>query len=221
MATYSIQHALQGLSGEAKDRFINTFHVSGPTTRDATVLGGMVTAIKAFYTGLASFMSGYACGPGRTIKIYDLSDVKPRPPIWTDTETGEPFTRSSSTYLPEEVAVCLSYGANPASGQPQGRRRGRIYLGPLNVGALGTEITGKPSHPSTSLTAQLLAEGVTLNNALKALPGTFDWILLSPTSNTFVPLAYFAVDNAFDTQRRRGPDPTSRIKHDSVTGAVL
>lgn len=221
MTTYTVQHSLQGKSNEAKDRYINSFHLDGPITADHTTLTNISAAVKAFFSSLNVYYSTYANGLGETVKIYNLEDAKPRVPIYSEISETAPFGASSVQQLPEEVAVCLSMAANPSAPLPQARRRGRIYIGPLNINVLGDNVTGQPCRVATVFQDALLAKAVILNNALHAVGGDYTWIILSQTANTFVPIANFTVDNAFDTQRRRGAAPSGHHRVDALTGAAI
>lgn len=128
----------------------------------------------------------------------------------------------NTTPLPEEVSVCLSmktvgYSTFPertsagAPGPeddilPRARRRGRIFLGPLNAGVLAT-------------TSQRVTVG---SDFIEQVVDSFDKLYTDMSAN-LTPLQVFSradhaiskvneiwIDNAFDTQRRRGLKPTTR-----------
>ena len=136
------------------------------------------------------------------IKSYDRSDPLPRAPVLIGA-----FSFSSAPTvapLPPEVSLCGSFQAVAASGIPQSRRRGRIFLGPLNTGTLAS--TGRPAVGSVAI----------LRNALEALrvasaaAATWEWSVFSTKNLVNYSIANGWVDDEFDTQRRRGRLPIVR-----------
>lgn len=120
---------------------------------------------------------------------------------------------TSSTGLPCEVAACLSFHADETGilehvggTRPAARRRGRVYIGPLIPGAVA-EATA-PYMLATQFTDQLR----TAAHALAVAVAAEDWVwcVWSRSDVTLRPVVGGWTDNAPDTQRRRGPDPTSR-----------
>jgi hypothetical protein len=113
--------------------------------------------------------------------------------------------------MPEEVAlVCTLKGDPPDTA----RRRGRIYLGPFSlnglaqVGATNT-VPARPNVASSQGIVRVAADRcIDLANQT-AIPRT--WVIRStvPVEN-FVPITNGHIDNAWDTQRRRGPATTAR-----------
>lgn len=216
----SIQHAFQGVSGLATDRYINTFHVTTTIPPASTDLAGLADAVERFYKptsgqGIVNSMSNVANGVGRTIKIYDLADAKPRAPIYERVSSQVPYASSSVRNLPAEVSLCMSYDAPKISGSPQARRRGRIYLGPLNLNATTTDAASEP-RPLPALVQIILLAGETFADDV-GIAGCL-WVVYSPTTDSAgvgdesaaATITRCWVDNAFDTQRRRGADPTAK-----------
>lgn len=159
---------------------------------------------QTFYQSISSIMAKPLTSIGHIAKYIDLDEtVKPIYPVYED--TFDLAAVNSNAQLPSEVAMCLSYQAARTSGVPQASRRGRVYIGTIASSAMDA---GRPS----------TAAQTTLVNAGKAL---YDDLLLctTPTALTVWSdklrqtggIAEFWVDDAFDTQRRRGPKPTSRI----------
>ena len=139
------------------------------------------------------------------MKIYNLDDTKPRAPIYEQTDT-DAISGLSGTGFPNEVAACLSYHAAKLSGAIQARRRGRIYLGPLNTSTGSITPTGDSRPNATFRAAVLSAAGYA---ALQLAAAGATWAVYSPTANTAVKIDVFSIDDAFDTQRRRGMAATT------------
>lgn len=146
------------------------------------------------YSGLVEF------------KLYDMSDPEPRRPVYETTRSYTPI--SNQQMLPHEVALCLSFQADPVSGVPQARRRGRIFLGPL------AEAASSQARPSTSIlnVVETAAQRLLDESGL----GAWKWQVYSRTSQTHATVTGGWIDNAWDTQRRRGNAPTARQSFGSV-----
>lgn len=198
----------QGKSGLPEDQFVNTFHFTGEGTydEDASLAAAAVfafynaTDLGPTYSPVSSFLSPWLEN-AYVIKTYDMSI----PPVRVPTDF--PQTRiapTSASGPPEEVAVTLTLHGSVPPASP--RRRGRIYLGPLNNSAVVSSTATTRSLVHTSFI-------VALTERAEAL---VDWPLLTwciksvtPAVN-YVPIVSGYVDNALDTQRRRGPDATVR-----------
>jgi hypothetical protein len=54
---------------------------------------------------------------------------------------------------------------------------------------------------------------VELQQSIAALGTGYDWCVYSPTSNMLFPISQIWVDDAWDTQRRRGVKATTRTTY--------
>lgn len=211
MSLYRVQVKLQKTSLVPEDAVINTwwFDLDDDT---ATPRNDVVSNLLAFYQIADAFMSPSIATTGHTVSFYKMADEKPRVPratlnLGTLTLGSQP--------LPEEVAICCSYRGALVSGSNPGRRKGRIFLGPLAVATLTTG--ANPARP-TSAFRDALAGAMDTIEVNSSLSATFTWVQYSPTSDptdTGSPLSYTPVvagwvDDAFDTQRRRGVQPSAR-----------
>jgi hypothetical protein len=195
------------------DNVVNTLHFigeSGTTTRleDAAVIAEAIDdALQPIETYMSSVLNGQ-----RVLTFYDLNDPQPRAPLTTISQGY--IVNTGSQALPSEVALVLSFQATRVSGDPQARRRGRIYIGPLNQSAVATDSAGDARPASAFITAMTQVGSLLANDvALADLP----WAVFSPTALAAGEgdLAWASVvdgwvDNAFDTQRRRGASATAR-----------
>jgi hypothetical protein len=146
MTIYDVQAVFQSATNLPKDRFVNTFHfvgLSATSPGDSTEMLCAAARVAQFYTKphpsagftrpLSYFLSS-EINRTVTINVYDHAQAKPRTPY--------PFhfdldAAGAVQNLPEEVALCASY----FSGRNTPRTRGRIYTGPFNIAALGTDTT--------------------------------------------------------------------------------
>lgn len=211
----------QGTSGDAQDRFQNVFHfikTGSPTNTDYAEIGA---ALNSFYTAdtgaqvstLMSYMARdqISASPLPFVTHYELL---------TGGETGSPeaqsdllgWSSSVTNDLPHEAAICLSFYSDlddipeeQGLTRPASRRRGRIYLGPLNTAALGAD--GRISS-SVGIDMIYAAERLRTWSGFTAL--NLGWAVYSRTDDQARVVVGGWVDNAFDTQRRRGLDSNTR-----------
>jgi hypothetical protein len=131
---------------------------------------------------------------------------------------------SSPTDIPRECAAVMTIesphaglaedtpggAAGPAGDtHPAARHRGRIYLGPFNVGAMGAGVNG-PGIIEAFRNTVAGSAGVLLTN-VNTLPGaTAYWGIWSRVNHAITPVTFGHIDDAWDTQRRRGIQSTQR-----------
>lgn len=207
MATITAQVALMMKTGLSEDSSTNTWHFSGMDA-DAPTGAALIASLSAFYDDLVNILSADVATAGHVVKLYETEAPKPNYPFFED--SFDLSTGTSGTALPSEVAICLSFAGPRVAGEVQARRRGRLYIGPLSSIVLSG---ARPSAAvQNTLTAALL-DLVALVNAIPAI-GTGQFGVWSPTAGEFVTARTAWVDDAFDTQRRRGVAPTSRTTVD-------
>jgi hypothetical protein len=213
MPNIRVQHTFQDVSGLSEDRYVNTFHFNVPAVNLAEA-PTVSAAIKGFWTivpstaavALKTFMGDQTDGPGATIKMYNLEESPPRTVIFE--ETYNPAAMGGGGNLPAELAVCLSYTAPSFSGIPAASRRGRIYIGPLSVAAMGVAVAGKDRMVDSGMMSCL--KGAAAQMASVCATAGWSWGVYSPTTLALYEIDNVYVDDAFDIQRRRGSRPTMR-----------
>lgn len=197
MANYRHVVTLPYDSGLPGDVAVNVFHSECDTLTDAE---NFAADLVTFYNAIDAILSGLlnSAANAATVTTYDLSDLEPRAPV-----DELPFTLTTSVNtLPTEVAMCMSFQGIRVAGQPQARRRGRVFLGPMaNINDL---TTGRPT--SANVTTIASAAQTLLNNTS---PSQI-WSVWSPTDQQMVAVQNGWVDNEFDTIRHRGQAATSR-----------
>lgn len=201
MPIVRVQVRIPASSGVPEDLAINTFHFTAVDTVEGT-RALLQDAVHDFYEALDAWKSASMTWQNATFRMYDLDDPEPRVPIDEGT-LGLTATGGSQT-MPRELAVCVSYHAEFVSGSSAGRRRGRIYFGPLASTA---------SDSSGRVTSTLLTAAVTAGSGLLTASNAasdWAWVVWSPTSGQAYPVVGGWVDNEFDVQRRRGMTATVR-----------
>ena len=185
------------------DAVTNTwaFELDDPSTAGIT---NVDAALATFYNGWSSYRSVDYNWSATRVKWFNMEDPEPRVPF-ADLTFGV-NTTAAGTAMPSEVALCLSFRGATGSGFDMAKRRGRVYLGPLNINAVGTG--GRPLNTFMSAVS-------TSADTFIGLSGASDWlwgvISLAGIGVGFTPVVAGWVDDAFDIQRRRGILPSSRL----------
>lgn len=207
MTIHKAQVVLQPADNNPENVSTNTYSFEAPPG-DEVSLDRIVNGLTAFYQAVQTIFPDLVKTTGHLIKIYNQADVSPRAPV---REATFGMAVGGGNSMPPEVAVCLSFQATKASGQPQARRRGRVYLGPIRASFLGTG--GRPLQTLADaivINADIVLE--TFNGGLAPItgaPGSARWGIAS-SFGQFSEVQNGWVDNEFDTQRRRGRKATVR-----------
>lgn len=209
MPVYRIQVRFKAASGLPKDDVTNTWHF-----RQLPQPGGGVTNPTNVFDMLRDFYQDDDApnnAPGKYINntmlrsydltMYNLEDNPPRVPVAES--TGTLPNMGWSNILPSEVALVASFQAERQSGVNQARRRNRIYLGPLTTATANNYGPTKPMREDLATAC---------NRMLDAANASIDWqwVVWSPTANEWALVDNGWVDDAWDTQRRRGYKAGSR-----------
>lgn len=207
MANVRASVVFQGASNLPEDRFVNTFHFTATEAFDthaasiATALDGFYTATHAPSTVAVGATLSLWVNRSFTINCYNLADPMPRVPITTTHTLPAQAALYNDNNLPEEVACVASFHGDPPITRS---KRGRVYIGPLGGGAT-IATTGAPVRASSGL------QGIIKDAMIYLGSLTAGWAVYSPKNGTFALVTGGSVDNAFDTQRRRGPKPTTKV----------
>lgn len=129
------------------------------------------------------------------VRAYDMADAEPRP---VRAESVVAWDAPANSVGPREVALCLSYFAD----RNLPRQRGRMYIGPIRQ----AEMTDRPQEQLMG-TLGALAEGISGLGGINV-----QWVVYSPTAGDYRNVSDYWVDNAWDTQRRRGLPASSRLR---------
>ena len=201
-------------NGLPEDSSVNVWHFDGDDgNTDSAYHSAIITMLTTFYQAIdAAILSGHTSSPA-VVTLYDIRDAQPRQPEHTNQIV---LTPNAAGLLPNEVAICLSYQAPAVSGLPQARRRGRIFIGPV-CQASGALSNGEFRLAASSLTIITDAASVLATPLALATVGSMSWSIYSPTTDilstiddAFHDVDNGWVDNAYDTQRRRGAGATVR-----------
>lgn len=196
MGRYAAQVTLLSATGSSEDNQSNTFAVGQIPTLDASFANSWTTAIKDFYDDVVT--TGGLKGMSQNnhlIKFYDIQAPAPNYPLFERN-----FNLDSAPFavdMPQEVALVISYSNVSATTVARGRRRGRIYISGWGE---STNVAGQPTDGTCDSLLTNFTDYVVAVNAIS----TFDASIWSRTGETTYVIEEAHVDNAWDTQRRRG-----------------
>lgn len=172
------------------------------TGSDDPDFDGITAALKGFYDDINSAVFSTAIAQnGHEVKYYVMPGIMPNYPV--EEQTWNLASGTAGVAYPREVAIALSFQGQRAAGFPQARRRGRVFLGPVNS---ATNSDGRPNSSTRNVIAGAAED---LGAAIQALTG-HQWSVWSTVDAEMVPILDGWVDNAYDTQRRRGVETTER-----------
>jgi len=207
-----------------RDETICTFWFASDDAGDLTFEGNTDLIVDSLQDGYAEFSDYLAAYTDIGAAFIRLRQV--------DSDTGDqigfnadqPFsilTHGTGPALPAECAVCCTTGGFaelgdwPATEASARSRRGRFYVGPLDSGVVTSDSVeayyGRPStavRDAIALGAKTIGEHVTGG----LVPSGISWVVYSRAVRTVTQILGGYVDNEFDTQRRRGMDPTERTE---------
>lgn len=221
-------------SGLSEDAVVNQFvfncdgSVAGAHPDIDAVLNDFYNAVQASGAKIAQYLSNSLGGTSPaacTVRTYDITDHldgSPHGSPVAETTFGLAARTASTVSLPDEVALVLTLrgtnwasqpieradGADPGSAidRPRQRYSGRIFLGPFNSSA-NVEVDGH-GRPSATLRTTILDAAEALSNGIQV--GGHDWAVWSRVDATYHEMNSVQIDDAWDTQRRRGVAPTAR-----------
>lgn len=202
---YQVQVELRTQTGIPADNIINTFAFQwvGSGDPDFETLVGL---IDDFYDEMGQdvFSNVLAGASGaHQVKIYDLTDPSPRPPV----HIGSFQQTGGTNPLPAEVAICASFQGIQEAGYSQARRRGRVFIGPLRSATIGT---GSDGYPRVSVGTRTAIATACSDLQANASAADWAWCVWSRSDDELYIVNNGWIEDEFDTQRRRGPGPLTR-----------
>lgn len=196
-----------------EDRVTNTLYFFNTSEGEFSVAAEVIGLIlQEFYENLyttpfvpANWLT--MATAGWFVNFYDMAAPEPRVPYRVDMpNTG---WSGANTTIPSEVCTCMSFHGAPINGQSQARRRGRIYLPGIIPVMLEQETAGAyPTFTDAWLT-RINTEAEALQVACAS--AEVGWSVYSQVAGTYAPVVGGWVDEAPDTQRRRGQRSQERI----------
>lgn len=226
MPTASVYHCVVKLppkSGIPQDVVENTFTFTTTDNLHANRVA-VVGLLNSFYTAIPS---GGTRAVGAYLSDVIRRDVEPTVSFYDVTAhlagggAGSPIEvlplttllpAASGSNLPAEVAICLSYNATYGGTvefgphtRPRARLRGRVFIGPLLQLAMATDTTTRRNEVAAAAMTDISKAGAALKASVDPI-----WSTWSRKAGVSLPVAGGWVDDAFDTQRRRGEAAVTR-----------
>lgn len=231
---------LNPASGIPKDAVVNTFSVVSAAGLNPTDGGHLTTLLTRFYansTSVGHAVGDYLSDSvsralsAHTWDLYDISghlDGSPHgSPFFSDTFTL-PAGAVSPVRMPSEAAIALTLRgtgwqtalanvpgppAGPAGDtHPRARKSGRIFLGPLSATANASFVaTGGEAVVNPTVVTAILDAIQDVQTQLVATTEQMSLAIWSRKAAGLTAISHAQVDNAFDTQRRRGIAATTRV----------
>lgn len=223
MPTFRFDAIIQSSTGLPEDNIVNTWHFFTASTVIVSDFDNVRDMLKDFYTkvytlsgsnrlAIAGYIPQFTTAATALVKAYQVGATPGSPPDYSSSFSLG--SRSANGPLPAEVALCFSFQGAREDGLNQARNRNRKYIGPFAANALGS--TGRP--------VQGLIDSMTVagRELIKASDASVTWDLRgnSPSRGVFFEVTDGWVDNAWDTQRRRGPATSARQLFSSSTPPV-
>jgi len=220
---YLARAVWQSVTGLPEDVYTNDFALTFVGEASASDLEDAANNIRDFYSvdggkvhTIRDWLSTAVADTANNFHV-DIYLVPELPatllgsPVFTKTYTVA--ATSTDGGLPEECSAVLSFHADltgipeeSGATRPRARRRGRVFIGPLRAGA--SDQTSPPMRVHQDLQDDLVlaAEALAVDMGADA----WFWEVWSRADNVMRDVVGGFVDDAFDTQRRRGPAATSR-----------
>lgn len=210
---FRCQAVFQGLTDDPGDAFVNTWGFRNTGVASLTLMADAIQARMADFYGavvtqtgksVGSYISSALVRPSATLKIYDLGQAPPRQVI----ERVIPVQLGGTLPLPTECAVTASfYGSRNLP-----RQRGRVYIGPLSIGSIVVRANKATIADDLRITLAHAMRRMTQNGNTNQA----EWHVISSAGATSHQVTHGWVDDAFDTQRRRGQEATRRTEWSST-----
>jgi hypothetical protein len=213
-----VQHSIPYFTGIPEDVVTNVMHfryedVISPSPEH---LDDLRDAVKDFFNQLYGGISGSTATMAKFMrpalarqKMYLLADTPPRVPVLDEVVPLTGLNQDATTSrIPTEVSVCVSFHGTYVGGENRQSKRGRIFLGGLGDGWLAAGSAGDFPIPAGDPLNRAKQACINLKAATDADDWT--WLVWSPTLGTGSAVVAGWIDNAFDTQRRRGNAATAR-----------
>lgn len=213
-------------SGKPEDASRNVWHFSADGT-DATTLSKIGEGLAAFYDGCKTILSPAiaATVDAHRVELAEVGFGSVSPLLAT-----RPFTigivATGNVPLPNEAACALSFRASIVGipeeeglQRPRSRRRGRIFLGPLNGTSVEAQATTWEPQVTTVARETILDSYDNAHNVWIVPATNIRHGVLSRVDGNLRIVEQVSVDDEFDTIRRRGQKPGVRMARSVTPGS--
>jgi hypothetical protein len=192
---------------------ITTWHASwNPLTSEAeSCAASLRNGVMAFFNNttdstrkVCEYLSSVLSGTAH-FRWFDMSDSPPV--LGHDLADGSIAVTTTGDALPPQVAACFTTRCEPYGGHRRQSFYNRQFIGPLN----SLTLDGDSARPSANFRTTLSEGFDELLDAMDTFGADLGRPCVYSPTNDSSGLVYEAwVDNAFDIQRRRKFDPTTK-----------
>jgi hypothetical protein len=204
---YQVQNSTPYYTGIPEDVITNTWHFEwlGAGEPNTAAFNNVRDNLKSFYTNIYTTAATATWAPwvnilGNRMKMYNLSDAKPRVPV-LDEQVSLTGTKATNSAIATEVACVLSYHTDYTSGINKASQRGRIYLGGFSDVVVDVG-TGASFPKFTTNWKSTIANAAPIL-ASSMLDDSWGWVVYSRKLSQAFAVAGGWIDGSLDTQRRR------------------
>lgn len=224
-----VRAVMTGSSGLPSDVFVNdfAFHFDAGGSPSNAQINSLFGAVDGFYRDvvygtykLADFIGEQVSrAVTHELQAYTITSGPMGSPRNTEPWLGPQAPIISDANLPSECAGVLSFHADltgvaeeSGASRPRARRRGRLFIGPLIIGAISADL----DNPVLSVTFTATMRAAATHMFDEAQAAGFTWSVWSREDDTLRPVVAGWTDNAVDIQRRRGTEATLRTVYTTV-----
>lgn len=215
---FFITTSLERKTGLSEDRVVNGWHYVAPSGQPAQAdYDNWAINYGNFMAALAPYLSpAFSRIPGSVVQdFYKIPPEKALLGPPHHSQLGNLGGSTTGLAMPSEVALCLSLDGtttqDPEHGaggvRPASRKRNRVFLGPLNDDMNSTNPTTGESEPAAG-TIDLINIAYAQHMVSAMINNGWIPMLFSKVAWALWPLLRAWIDNAWDSQRRRGTKPT-------------
>lgn len=216
-----VRAVMTSVTGLVEDQIVNDFAFEGGDVLDAAERSAIFSNVDRFYREPGTLLVSVGHYISRAISraathrldMYQISAGGLGSPIDSIPWLG-PDDPGNDQGVPTECAAVLSFHADFAGAveeaaggsRPKARRRGRLFIGPLHLNAVQSGTPPFRIHPDFLLTLREAGNRLIAESGANLTP----WSVWSRVDATLRPVVGGWTDDAPDTQRRRGVNPTGR-----------
>lgn len=208
MAIYLLRLTWEQGTPDSKDRVVWGWHVQSETQPTAAQVAADFETARddGTSTGLLGMLPANL--EASTLQVYN-SEVGGPPVDELLFLPGE--VKGSGTAGPSEVQIVVTRWTADGLGRP--RKTGRIYIGPLNGATTDTQYVGTSEMNRAGIFSAALHDAFVARGWTPGVATTY--FAGKPTG--FKPIVDYSVDNAWDTQRRRGVEATNELNYTPIS----
>lgn len=231
---YRATAVLNHKSMKPEDAARNVWHFASEAELTSGQIANLATSVSGFYIALNARLAATLAG-GTDDHRVEMAEIIAGSGGAPDTVSPLLGTVSfggvggaMSGPLPPQVAIVMSFqgvitGVPEESGleRPRSRRRGRLFLGPLNTSVVAADATTGEAYVTQTTREDILDAYDALDSSVQAIGvASLAHSVYSRTEGAAFNVTKVSVDNSFDIQRRRKVKRTIRMERTITPGTA-